>query len=598
MVRSNSRGKKQTGSPAEAAITEMETNLLWKVSHLISGSMLQDNVIQTSLQGVVCSTGCDLAILFLRRDGDLELKAMSPSESGIQLEDAVAHRVGECLCGLAARDGNPVYSIDITRDPRCTFQECKDAGMRSFAAIPMKDTGGVLGVLGLASRTPRDFERQAAFLETLTTVISIGVRNSLQHEEALRHSAALEMQIQERKRAEEAVHHSEEQLRSFVSNSPFGISAASIQQNRFLRANPATVKMLGYDSEEELLALRMTRDIYCQSEERRAFLAQLPQSGDFSGIETHWRRKDKKQIIVRSSGRVIWDPDVPGDGIIEGIQEDVTQQRQLEEQLLHAQKMEAVGRLAGGVAHDFNNLLMVIMAQTELLLLDLNGASKLRAEKVMEVACRAAELTGQLLAFSRKQPTQPIVTTMNQLLKGLSEILHRLVGENIDVQVALCDAPWPVKTDRSQFEQVIMNLAVNARDAMPEGGVLTLKTANCELTDEILSNRGIMPPGKYAMLSVTDTGVGISPEAQEHIFEPFFTTKKTGEGTGLGLSIVYGIVKDNNGFIWVESEPGHGACFMIYLPNLEAEESEEHDRNPSELSLPKRRPTILLLGTC
>ncbi len=333
MVRGNSHGEKQAGSPAEAAITEIETNLLWKVSHLISGSMLQDDVIQTSLQGVVDSTGCDVAILFLRRDGDLELKAMVPTETSIRMDEAVGHRIGECLCGLAARDGIPVYSIDITRDPRCTFQECKDAGMRSFAAIPMKNTGGALGVLGLASRTARDFERQAAFLETLTTVISIGVRNSLQHEEALRYAAALETEIQERKRAEEAVRHSEAQLRSFVANSPFGISSASILQDRFLSANPATVKMLGYDSEKELLALRITRDVYCQPEGRRAFLAQLPHSGDFSGIETHWRRKDKKQIIVRSSGRVIRNPEVPDEGIIEGIQEDVTQQRMLEEQL-------------------------------------------------------------------------------------------------------------------------------------------------------------------------------------------------------------------------------------------------------------------------
>ena len=347
MVRSKSHGEKQAGPPAEAAITEIETNLLWKISHLISGSMLQDDVIQTALHGVVDTVGCDVAILFLRRDGDLELKAMVPTNSRIRIDAAVGHRIGECLCGLAARDGGPVYSLDITCDPRCTFQECKNAGMRSFAAVPMKDAGGVLGVLGLASRAPRDFERQAAFLETLTTVISIGVRNYLQHDEALRHAAALETEIKERKRAEEAVRHSEAQLRSFVANSPFGISSASILQDRFLSANPALVRMLGYDTEEELLALRITRDVYCQPEGRRAFLAHLPHTGDFSGIETHWRRKDKKQIIVRSSGRVIRDPEVLGEGIIEGIQEDVTQQRLLEEQLLQAQKMEAVGTASG-----------------------------------------------------------------------------------------------------------------------------------------------------------------------------------------------------------------------------------------------------------
>jgi PAS domain S-box-containing protein len=404
-----------------------------------------------------------------------------------------------------------------------------------------------------------------------------------------------ELEKHKSNRAESAVRQAEAQLRTFVAKSPYGIARSSILQDRFLSANPAMVKMLGYDSEEELLALRMSRDVYCHSEERGAFLAQLPHSGDFSGLETRWRRKDKKSITVRSSGRVIRDPDVPGEGIIEGIQEDVTQQRMLEEQLLHAQKMEAVGRLAGGIAHDFNNLLMVIMAQTELLLLDLDGAPRRRAEKVLEVACRAAELTGQLLAFSRKQPTQPIVATMNRLLSGVSEMLHRLVGENIDVQVALCDAPWPVKTDRSQFEQVIMNLAVNARDAMPEGGVLMLQTSNCEIGEEALPNRPIMPAGKYAMLSVADTGTGISPEAKEHIFEPFFTTKKPGEGTGLGLSMVYGIMKHSNGFIWVESEPGRGTCIRIALPKTDAEETAENRKNTPVLLANNRKPTILLL---
>jgi signal transduction histidine kinase/CheY-like chemotaxis protein len=353
--------------------------------------------------------------------------------------------------------------------------------------------------------------------------------------------------------------------------------------------------MLGYDSEEELLALRMTRDVYCQSEGRRTFLTQLPHTGDFSGLETRWRRKDKKLITVRSTGRVVRCTEAPDDAIIEGIQEDVTQQRLLEEQLLHAQKMEAVGRLAGGIAHDFNNLLMVIMAQTELLLRELDGEFKARAEKVIEVATRAAELTGQLLAFSRKQPTQPIVTTMNRLLTDMSEILHRLVGEDIDVQVALCDDPWQVKIDRSQFEQIIMNLAMNARDAMPEGGLLTLQTANCEIGEEVLPDRPIIPPGKYAVLTVTDSGLGMSAETQEHIFEPFFTTKKTGEGTGLGLSMVYGIVKDNNGFIWVESEPGRGACIRIVLPKTDAEETAENRKNAPALHAKNRKPTILLL---
>jgi len=269
--------------------------------------------------------------------------------------------------------------------------------------------------------------------------------------------------------------------------------------------------------------------------------------------------------------------------------------RLLEEQLLQAQKMEAVGRLAGGIAHDFNNLLMVIMAQTELLMVDLKDADRQRAEKILEVSHRAAELTGQLLAFSRKQVTQPTVTTFNRLIGGLADMLPRLVGEDIDVRVDLCDAPWAVKTDRSQFEQIIMNLAVNARDAMPHGGLLTIETTNCLIGDEYLANHPIMPPGKYVMLAVTDSGTGIDARTLEHIFEPFFTTKEAGKGTGLGLSMVYGIIKNNNGFIWVYSEPDQGACFKIYLPVSEEVSHAEENKSQSKVPSAKRRSTILLV---
>jgi signal transduction histidine kinase/CheY-like chemotaxis protein/putative methionine-R-sulfoxide reductase with GAF domain len=585
----------QVDLPPEAGITESETKLLWKVSHLISSSLMQEDVIQTALEGVVDSVGCDVVLFFLRREKRLELKATVQTDPSIVMDRKVQHHVGECLCGLAARAGEPIYSVDITSDIRCTFQECKVAGMRSFAAIPMKDSTGVLGILGLASKSVRNFQKQAAFLETLAAIISIGIRNSMQHEQMLRHTANLELEIKERNRAERAVRHSEAQLRAFVANAPYGITRASVSHDRFLSVNPATVKMLGYDSEEEILALRLTRDLYWNTQGRRDFLAILPNDGYFSGIEAHWKRKDKKRITVHISGWVVQNPKHPDDKIIEGIFEDVTQQRLLEEQLLQAQKMEAVGRLAGGIAHDFNNLLMVIMAQSELLMIDIDESARHRAEKILEVSRRAAELTGQLLAFSRKQATQPTVTTLNRLLGGVSEMLPRLVGENIDVRVALCEDPWPLKTDRSQFEQVIMNLAVNARDAMPDGGMLTIETANCEIGDEYIVSHPIMPAGKYVMLAVTDSGTGIDPETQEHMFEPFFTTKEPGKGTGLGLSMVYGIVKHNNGFIWVYSEPDQGACFKIYLPKSEGEEIAEVRKTEPRARTAKRKSTVLLV---
>ena len=441
----------------------------------------------------------------------------------------------------------------------------------------------------------RDFRKQSAFLETLAAVISIGIRNLMQHERLLRHAVDLELEIKQRNRAERAVRQSEAQLRAFVANAPYGIVRASILQDRFLSVNPATIKMLGYAAEEEVLALHLASDLYWEAQDRRQFLDSLPADGYFSGVEAYWKRKDKKRIVVRISGWVVQDSSRPSDKIIEGIFEDVTQHRLLEEQLLQAQKMEAIGRLAGGIAHDFNNLLMVIMAQTEMLMIDMDDPARQRAQKILDVSHRAAELTAQLLAFSRKHTTQPTVTNLNRLLGGVSDMLPRLVGENIDVRVAQCETPWPVKTDRSQFEQIIMNLAVNARDAMPNGGKLTVETANCKIGDEYLANHPIMPQGKYVMLAVTATGSGIDPETLEHIFEPFFTTKEPGKGTGLGLSMVYGIIKNNNGFIWVYSELDQGTCFKIYLPTAAGEPIPDEKKPELKAQPPKRRSTILLL---
>jgi nitrogen-specific signal transduction histidine kinase/CheY-like chemotaxis protein len=268
---------------------------------------------------------------------------------------------------------------------------------------------------------------------------------------------------------------------------------------------------------------------------------------------------------------------------------------ELQAKLAQSQKLEAIGQLAGGIAHDFNNLLMVIMAQTELLSMGLKDAEAERAESIMNSARRAAELTGQLLAFSRKQTIQPRVTSMNQLVNGVSDMLQRLVREDIDVHVALQGEPWPVKTDRSQFEQVIMNLVVNARDAMPDGGRLTIETGNVEIRDEYLATHPFVPAGNFALLAVTDTGTGMSDEVKARLFEPFFTTKEPGKGTGLGLSMVYGIVKQGGGFIWVYSERGKGTSFKIYLPKVESSESTMPEEHASPTQSIKQSSTILLV---
>lgn len=292
---------------------------------------------------------------------------------------------------------------------------------------------------------------------------------------------------------------------------------------------------------------------------------------------------------------------VPEHGAVRSYCVDITQRKhaeaetaKLQAQLQQSQKLEAVGQLAGGIAHDFNNLLMVIMAQTDLLSLEVTGAAAERANQVMKSARRAAELTGQLLAFSRKQPIQPVETSVNQLLTGMSDMLQSVVGKDIDFQVALCDAPWKVKIDPAQLEQVILNLVVNARDAMPQGGCLLIETVNITICEKYIATHTMVPAGDYAMLAVTDNGTGMSAETQSRLFEPFFTTKEPGKGTGLGLSMVYGIVKQNGGFIWVYSEPQKGTCIKIYLPKSLSNDAPLPEESAPPVQLIKRKSTILV----
>jgi nitrogen-specific signal transduction histidine kinase/ActR/RegA family two-component response regulator len=275
---------------------------------------------------------------------------------------------------------------------------------------------------------------------------------------------------------------------------------------------------------------------------------------------------------------------------------DVSDRKKLEEQLRQAQKMEAVGRLAGGIAHDFNNLLMVIQGHAELLTDRMKPGESLRrnAEQIQEASQRATSLTRQLLAFSRKQMLAPVVLNVQAVVSDMGKILRRLIGE--DVELVTVNAPdlKRVKADRSQIEQVIMNLAVNARDAMPRGGKLTIETANVEFDDSYSRAPVVLMPGRYVMLAVTDNGTGMDADTQAHIFEPFYTTKEKGKGTGLGLATVYGIVKQSGGYVWVYSEIGRGTTFKIYLPSVEEEVAPREIRQ-AVASLPRGTETVLLV---
>jgi two-component system cell cycle sensor histidine kinase/response regulator CckA len=371
--------------------------------------------------------------------------------------------------------------------------------------------------------------------------------------------------VTERKKAQEALSHSEASFRSLVEGAPHGIYRATVT-GKFLEVNPALQRMLGYESVQELFKADLATQIFRHTADYQRMNNFLSQSKELKDIEMEWKRYNGEPIMVRCSGHHVEVKD--GAGYFEVFAEDVTEKRTMERQLRMAQKMEAIGRLSGGIAHDFNNLLGVIIGYSGVLKksLDKSAPNYEFALEIEKAGQRAASLTRQLLAFSRQQVLTPSVLNLNSLVTDMEKMLPRLLGEDIDVSVSLDPQLGNVKADQSQIEQVIMNLAVNARDAMPSGGKLEIKTANVEMDYAFTRDHPGSNTGSYVMLAISDSGSGMTPETITHIFEPFFTTKGVGEGTGLGLATVYGVVKQSNGYIWVVSAPNKGATFEIYLP--------------------------------
>jgi len=361
--------------------------------------------------------------------------------------------------------------------------------------------------------------------------------------------------------------------------------------------------MLGY-SRDELIG--MGNDRYTDQENRKklfqAFNSVYRTGEPVKEFDWEVIRKDGRKVYGEVSVSLIRSSTGQPIGF-RGIARDITERKRaekemaaLQEQLTQSQKMEAIGRLAGGVAHDFNNLLTVIKGYSQLSLLDLKENNPLweNIQEIQKAAQRAADLTRQLLAFSRRQILDLKVLDLNSLLKDTDKMLRRIIGEDIELVILSSENLGRVKIDPSQIEQVIFNLAVNARDAMPSGGRFTIETANVELDEEYARAHIGVVPGHYVRLSVSDTGVGMSPEVKEKVFEPFFTTKDKGKGTGLGLSTVYGIVNQSKGNIWVYSEPGHGTTFKIHLPRVEGALDALHEQDETD-SFPRGSETVLLV---
>ena len=461
-------------------------------------------------------------------------------------------KLGQGLTDYLIRAGQPLLATPEVLQAMEDRGEVARNGSRSldWMGVPLKVNSHTFGAL---------------VVQTYSKNIRYGERDK----EILTFVARQLASAVEIKRNEQALRRSEARYRSLVQSSVYGIYRSSLE-GRFLDVNPALITMLGYGSAEQVLMLDPEKDVFALTEEHNRLIEEFRRTGRLDGIEVKWKRKDGNTITVRISGRAVSNADEPAD-VLEAIAEDVTDRRVLEDQFRQAQKMEAVGRLAGGVAHDFNNLLMVISGYAEVMLAGLEPDHALRekAQAIQQASDRATTLTRQLLAFSRKQLLELKVVDVNVIVHDMERLLRPLIGENVEFITTLATDAAHTRADAGQLEQVLMNLVVNARDAMPDGGKLTIETQNIVVDESHRRGQTFIRPGDYVRLSVSDTGMGMDKETQSRIFEPFFTTKEKGKGTGLGLSTVYGIVKQSGGYVLVQSEEQRGTTFHIYLPRVE-----------------------------
>jgi PAS domain S-box-containing protein len=681
----------------------------------VNASLSLEQTARAALKGMLGAVKADLAFLF-RLDGqDLTMMDIEPASAGQELT-RVPHRVGECICGLAAQQAKPLYAREIHVDARCTWDECKLAGIRSLCALPLVGNEGVIGIIGLASKTERDFEAQANLLATLTHQVAVAFANARLYEVALR-------EVAERKEAEDALRESERKYRELVEHAnsiilrwnrdaditfinEFGLRFFGYEEHELLGRNvmetivPHTetsgrdlrplmenitedplsfeqninenvlrdgsrvwiawtnkavldksgdlveVLSIGTDITESIRAeeaLRSERQFLLDIidflpdatfvidsdrrvaawnraaeamtgvkreallgkgnyeyavpfyGERRPMLVDILNGPDeasekfFSNIARSGESVSAEAYLPGLNnpyGRYLWGVASPlydssgrSTGAIEVIR-DITELKraeaenaQLQAQLLQAQKMEAVGTLAGGVAHDSNNMLGVILGHAQLAMTECapNETIYSSLETIEQAAYRSADIIRQLLAFARKQTAQPRVLNLNDTVGGMLKMLRRLIGENIETEWLPGEALWSVKIDPSQIDQILANLCVNARDAIDGVGKVTVETKNMVFDQTYCDVHHELTAGEYVMLAVSDSGCGMDTHLLEHIFEPFYTTKEPGKGTGLGLSTVYGIVKQNNGYINVYSEPGSGSTFKIYFPKFGAQ---------------------------
>jgi two-component system cell cycle sensor histidine kinase/response regulator CckA len=445
----------------------------------------------------------------------------------------------------------------LPREAKAEKKYLETQKIRSLVVVPIINRGSLIGFLGFDS-----IKQEKTWPEEIIILLKIVgdvISNALL-----------------RKTTEKALRKSEEKYRKFFEDDISGNYITSAA-GELLFCNPAFMKIFGFGSQKEAMAFPIDR-LYPAPEMREALLSDIKEKKRLLYKELELQTCDGQPVYVMAN--IMGNFDDRGELIeMRGYLLDITEHKKLERQLRQAQKMEAVGRLAGGVAHDFNNVLTIVKGYGDLLCGDktLSQRQRQNLEQIIKAADRAESLTSQLLAFSRKQMIKPRIINLNDSILNVQKMLKHLIGEDIRLHTILAKDDINVKVDPGQIDQILMNLAVNSRDAMPDGGKITIETKTVDLDQEYAAQHIPIQPGPYVLLALSDTGIGMDEETKSKIFEPFFSTKK-GNGTGLGLSTVYGIVKQNNGFIWVYSEPGGGATFKIYLPRMETKKPQRISR--------------------
>ncbi len=537
------------------------------------------NILQLIVETATQLTGAQYGALGVFDEAEERLTQLITTGMDEAVQKAIgALPTGRGLLGFLAKEGGVLRLADLMRHPAFSGFPPNHPPMNSFLGVSIKARGKTFGRIYL---TNKQSPGQAIAEFTELDEQTVGAL-------AITAGADIENSI-----LVNEIRQSEERYRRIVDTAQEGIWVLDAEAKTSY-VNQPMAAMLGYSVQE-----MQGRPLYDFMDSVAAVEAEANFERRKQGVkETHdfrFRKKDGSNLwtIVCTSPMLNEKGEFIG---ALGMIVDITERKRLEEQLRQAAKMEAIGRLAGGVAHDFNNLLSIVQSSCQFLLSDLDrrSPSYQDAEEIQKAAERAATLTRQLLAFSRKQVLAPRVLDLNATVANLDRMLRRLIGEDIILETVLGSNLGRVFADPAQIEQVMMNLAINARDAMPKGGRLVIETANGDLDEEYRRLHAPVVPGPYVMLAVSDTGIGMDSETQGRIFEPFFTTKEMGKGTGLGLATVYGIVKQSGGYIWVYSEPGYGTTFKIYLPRTE-EAAETHAESAAQAKPLEGSETILVV---